>query len=148
LAIETLAKVKEAFMSDKRELHPQTADGIQRSLERLDLDPRPFASIFQNDEDIKRVFLALEAAIFNSFVEDVRREPFGPMAQRLATGGISAADMKARFQICERWVRKARGDLGMGIEKTLDLMGHALRCELDGTEFDPTTLKTKIWTPT
>jgi hypothetical protein len=57
-------------------------------------------------------------------------------------------ELKHRFKICEAWIRRARGDLGMSLEKTLDLLPHALRSELDGNRFDPDTMQTRIWTPT
>lgn len=111
---------------------------------KLDLDPKPFAALLSNEKDVQLVFAHLERAIFRSFAIDLQRDPFGPLAQK----GITSSEVRRRFRICERWFRRARGDLGLSLTKTLDLMGHALRCGLDGQDFDPNTLQTRLWTPT
>jgi hypothetical protein len=38
--------------------------------------------------------------------------------------------------------------LGYSLEQTLDSMGRALRCELDGGIFDPPKAGSRIYTPT
>ena len=111
----------------------------------IEFDSKPFKSLMRNDAELKRTYEAIESAIFRSIATDIQREPFSHIAQR----GITKDEIKYRFKICEAWFRHARGDLGYSLEKTIDLMGHALRCELDGQVFDPEALATKrIWTPT
>lgn len=106
----------------------------------IPVNPKPFADLLSREEDLVRVFDALEQAIWKSFGVDVQREPFKPPQ-------MTGAEIKRRFQICERWFREARADRGYSLERTLDLMAQALRCELDGVEFDPET-GPRIWTPT
>lgn len=123
-----------------------TAEKLQEVKQgvKLDLDAKPFASLMRNEEELRRTFNAVEDAIWRSVGLDIQRSPFGQLAQR----GMTKAELKHRFKICEAWIRRARGDLGMSLEKTIDLIGHALRSELDGNRFDPNKLETKIWTPT
>lgn len=111
---------------------------------QLELDAKPFASLMRNEDELRRAFGVIEDAIWRSVGLDIQRNPFGQLAQR----GMTKDELKRRFKICEAWIRRARGDLGMSLEKTLDLMSHALRSELDGNRFDPDTMQTKIWTPT
>lgn len=108
---------------------------------KVDMDPRPFRQLLSSDQDLVAVFMALEGAIWRSFGEDIRRSPFDFKKP-------TEAEVKRRFQICERWFRHSRGDLGYSLERTLDLMGRALRAELDGTSFDPEAGASRIWTPT
>lgn len=107
----------------------------------LDTDPKPFRSLLSNERDLHRVFEAVQCTIWRSFGTDIQREPFKQHK-------ITKPEIKRRFKICEAWFRRARGDLGYSLERTLDMMGHALRCELDGRSFDPTDTGPKIWTPT
>jgi hypothetical protein len=111
---------------------------------QLELDPKPFAALMRNEDELRRTFMVIEDAIWRSVGLDIQRNPFGQLAQR----GMTKDELKHRFKICEAWIRRARGDLGMSLEKTLDLLPHALRSELDGNQFDPDTMQTKIWTPT
>jgi len=134
-------------MSDKNDkTDPKTEKAIANVLAdaKLDIDPTPFRSFIRNERDLVVVYKALEKAIMRSFAEDLRRNPFG----RLAQSGVKESDLQERFKMCETWIRRARGDLGFSLDKTLDLMPHALRCEIDGQTFDPATMRTSIWTPT
>ena len=122
-------------MSDEQRLN-----SARQQLE-LDADPKPFRSLLSDDRDLQRVFAAIQDVIWRSFGTDIQREPFKQFR-------VTKADIKRRFGICERWFRRARGDLGYSLERTLDMMGHALRCELDNRPFDPQSGGPKIWTPT
>jgi hypothetical protein len=137
-------------MSDIKTGENLTQEEARKVLETLDaskfeFDHKPFASLFHgNETQLTKVFEAIEDAIWKSVALDIQREPFGNLAQR----GMTKAEIKHRFLICEKWIRHARGDLGFGVDKTLDLLGHALRHELDGYVFDPNNLQTRLWTPT
>ena len=50
---------------------------------------------------------------------------------------ITAAEVRRRFEICERLFRQLRGDLGWGLQRVLDHLPHYLRCELDGQPWEP-----------
>jgi len=103
------------------------------------IDPKPFASLLSKEEDLKRVFEKIEEVLWTSFAMDIR----------LRLGGRPTGnEIHRRFKICENWFRRARAELGLSLEKTLDLMNHALRAELDGLPFDPSNPERRIWTPT
>jgi len=89
-----------------------------------------------------RVAQVLHDTILRSFGEDQKRQPDREVK-------VTQAETKRRFKMCETWFRRARGDLGFGLERTLDLMPHALRCAIDGVDFDPEpNAEASIWTPT
>lgn len=50
---------------------------------------------------------------------------------------ITAAEVRRRFEICERLFRHLRGDLAWGLQRVLDHLPHYLRCELDGQPWEP-----------
>ena len=133
-------------MHDDKRKEAQAAEFVSkiRQTTKLDMDLKPFATLMNNEEDLRRAFLAIEDAIYRSIAVDIQRAVHIQIGQR----GVTKAEVKHRFKICEAWIRRARGDMQMSIDKTLDLMHHALRCELDGSKFDPATLQTRIWSPT
>ena len=75
--------------------------------------------------------LAIERAIIRSFAEDQAR----------ATGD----EVRRRFAICERLLRRLRGDLGWGLQRVLDHLPRYLRCELDHVPWEPETRT--VWAP-
>lgn len=124
----------------------ETAKIVQKLSEdgvpKIGADPRPFAQLLSSDRELAAVLLCVEEVIWRSFGEDIRRDPFGYKKP-------TPAEVKRRFGLCETWFRKARGDLGYSLERTLDMMGHALRAALDGQDFDPSAAESsRIWTPT
>jgi hypothetical protein len=131
--VESAKKVDERVEITKK----LAEDGVPQ----LEFDRKPFAALVKSDDDLRRVFETLEGVIWRSFAEDVRRNPFGYTKP-------TVSEVKRRFKICENWIRHARGDVGYSLEQTLDLMGHALRAELDGKAFDPPKPGSRIWTPT
>lgn len=111
------------------------------STQGVSVDRKPFASLMNNPQDLRRTLDAISNAILRSFAVDAQREFRQPK--------ITQNELKHRFKICESFFRYCRGDLGFSLEKTLDLVGHALRCELDEVDYDPSTATTSvIWTPT
>jgi hypothetical protein len=104
-------------------------------------DSTPFLGLLGNRDDLKRVMDRVGNCIWKSFGQDVQRSPF---TQPVMTQN----EIKRRFRICEQWFRRARGDYGFSMDKTLDLMQHALRCGLDGQDYDPSESPTRLWTPT
>jgi len=103
-------------------------------------DPAPFLKLLNSKEDARRVFQAVEDAIFRSFGQDQQR------SMLITIQSPTKDEVRRRTKMCVDWFRKARGDLGFSLQRTLDLMPHALRCTLDGREFDPDA--SPIWTPT
>ena len=82
-------------------------------------------------DQLGRVTVAIERAIERSFREDGSR--------------MTGAEVRRRFAICERLIRHLRGDLGWGLQRVLDHLPRYLRCELDGTPWQPDTRT--VWVP-
>lgn len=89
-----------------------------------------FLDLLRHDQ-VGTATLAIERAIIGSFVEDQAR-PTGDEVRR-------------RFVICERLVRRLRGDLGWGLQRVLDHLPHYLRCELDRVPWEPEART--VWAP-
>jgi hypothetical protein len=91
---------------------------------------KPFMELLEKDQ-IGRVMLAIEQAVTRSFEVDGAR--------------MTGDEIRRRFGICERLIRRLRGDLGWGLHRVLDHLPHYLRCELDGQPWEPDTRT--IWMP-
>jgi len=93
-------------------------------------DARPFKELFNSPADFQRVFDRLEHTIWWSFAYiDTRLTGRTPV--------ITKAETRRRFQICEKWFRILRGEMGFGLIRTLDTIPRALASELLEIEFDP-----------
>jgi len=73
--------------------------------------------------ELTRVVVGIEHAVHHSFVADGAR--------------VTGEEIRRRFGICERLFRQLRGDLGWGLVRVLDHLPAYLRCELDGTPWEP-----------
>jgi hypothetical protein len=91
---------------------------------------RPFMELLEKDQ-LGRVMLAIERAVSKSFEDDGAR----------TTGD----EIRRRFALCERLIRRLRGDLGWGLHRVLDHLPRYLRCELDGQRWEPDART--IWMP-
>jgi hypothetical protein len=89
-----------------------------------------FADLVAGDQ-VGCVSLAIERAIKRSFREDCAR--------------MTGDEVRRRFAICERLVRRLRGDLGWGLQRALDHLPRYLRCELDGIPWQPDART--VWVP-
>jgi hypothetical protein len=89
-----------------------------------------FADLVARDQ-VGRVSLAIERAIERSFRQDGAR--------------MTGDEVRRRFAICERLVRRLRGDLGWGLQRALDHLPRYLRCELDGIPWQPDART--VWVP-
>lgn len=97
-----------------------------------------FAELARKPEDLRLVFVGVQTAIKNSFKQDGDR------------GGIinlTDSEMRNRFAICEKWFRIMRGDCGYSVERAVDFLPRALRCELDGVAFEPPKPDGVGWSP-
>jgi len=126
---------------DFEEKYQATMKLMEQGVPQIQGDPKPFASLMRSDADLRLVFEAIENSIWRSFGEDQRRKPF-------STVRPTHDEVRRRFAICEKWFRRARGDMDYSVTQTLDLMGKALRCELDGQVYEPLAPGSRIWTPT
>lgn len=93
------------------------------------MEDTSFAQLVRNPIDLQRIFLAINAAIVNSFDQDNGRS----LIVKVAT----ETEVIRRFKICEKWFRIMRGDCGYSIDRTIDYIPLALRNELDGVAFEP-----------
>jgi len=91
---------------------------------------KPFMDLLEKDQ-AGRVMLAIERAVSKSFEDDRAR--------------VTGDEIRRRFGLCERLIRRLRGDLGWGLHRVLDHLPHYLRCELDGQAWEPDTRT--IWMP-
>lgn len=82
----------------------------------------PFLDLVGQGE-LARAALGIERVVAQSFEADRAR--------------MTGAEVRRRFQICERLFRQLRGDLGWGLVRLLDHLPHYLRCELDGNAWEP-----------
>ncbi len=89
-----------------------------------------FVDLLQEDQ-VGPVTLTIERAITRSFGEDGAR--------------VTGNEVRRRFAICERLVRRLRGDLGWGLQRVLDHLPRYLRCVLDGVPWEPDART--LWTP-
>lgn len=83
---------------------------------------REFLSLIDTAQ-LGQVLHVIEKAVMDSLDADGAR--------------LTAAEVRRRFQICERLIRQLRGDLGWGLQRVLDHLPHYLRCELDGQPWEP-----------
>ena len=82
-------------------------------------------------EQVSAVAIAIDRAIARSLAEDRAR--------------VTGHEIRRRFAICERLVRRLRGDLGWGLQRVLDHLPGYLRCELDGVPWEPDART--VWAP-
>lgn len=81
--------------------------------------------------DLPRITTGIEEAVDRSFAEDHAR--------------MTSAEIRRRFDICERVLAQLRGDLGWGLQRAIDRLPYYLRCELDGQPWEPDNRT--IWMP-
>ncbi len=91
---------------------------------------KTFIELLERDE-VGRVMAAIERAVARSFEDD--------------HGRMTGDEIRRRFGLCERLIRRLRGDLGWGLHRVLDHLPHYLRCELDGQAWEPD--QRTIWMP-
>lgn len=96
----------------------------------------PFLNLIR-EHDFARVAKAILDIVWKSFEDDVRRHINTLIVIPGREPRRTESETRRRTRICEKWIRIMRGDMGFGLEKTLDLLPHALRAELDGKDFEP-----------
>ena len=96
----------------------------------------PFADLVRNG-DWHKVTQQIKTIVYNSFVQDQRRQATSLILIPGREVRMTQGEIRRRVQICEKWIRVMRGDMGFGLIKTMDLLGTALRTELDGKDYEP-----------
>lgn len=89
----------------------------------------PFLDLNTQPALFRKVASRVQDVVWSSFGEDARRA--------LRSPNITINETRRRVAICEKWIRIMRGDLNYTWEKALDMMGLALRADLDGKHFTP-----------
>lgn len=108
------------------------ADRIAQEVPRAG-SPESLRGVVRNAEDVEKLYKALENAILRSFAEDAQRTVIlSPSIQH-----PTQAEFKHRFRICEEFILTARHELGFSLDRTIAYLHHALRCKLDGVDWDP-----------
>jgi len=90
----------------------------------------PFFELVNDPAQLEQVATHMLDAVLTSFATDVAREPFGAFRQP------KHSEVKRRSEIYIRVFKTMRKDVGYSLAKTLDLVGTALRYELDGVKYE------------
>jgi hypothetical protein len=88
-----------------------------------------FTPLVRSTSDLKLLQAKLSEVIQDSFVQDAVRSKGRVVGTQ--------AEVKRRTEICLKWFRVMRGDLGYSTERALDFLSLALRKELDGESWEP-----------
>jgi hypothetical protein len=91
----------------------------------------------ESREAIGRIVKGIEAAVTRSYLEDKLRDGHVVM---------TSAEVKRRTNLCVEVARALRAELGWSVARIVDELPKALRAKLDGTPWDPKTIRT-LWTP-
>jgi hypothetical protein len=84
-----------------------------------------------DSEQAHRVTVNCIRIVKESFENDPK------LAGAFREGQVAESAVKERFDICEEWVRKMRGDLHWPVKKIIDMLPRALRATLNGDDFVP-----------
>lgn len=96
----------------------------------------PFLNLIR-EGDFPRVARKIRDIVWESFIVDARRYLNTDIILPGEEPRRTKSEVQRRTHICEKWIRIMRGDMGFGLEKTLDLLEYAMRSELDGKDFEP-----------
>jgi hypothetical protein len=103
------------------------------------VDPTPFASTLRHEFTATRLAQIIEKAIADSFKHERER------GERVV---VSDTEVRRRSEICLKWFRVMRGDMGYSVDRTFDFIPRALRTELDGGSFEPVSAAVRsAWAP-
>jgi hypothetical protein len=97
---------------------------------KLGVDSESFRPLIRQLPDLQQLQSKLETVIQESFVQDALRVPGKQIVG-------TKAEIKHRTEICLKWFRVLRGDMGYTVDKALDFLSLALRKELDGESWEP-----------
>lgn len=103
------------------------------------VDHEKFSPLVRSTSDLQLLQHKLGETIQESFLHD---------SIRIRGGAVlgTRAEVKRRTEICLKWFRVMRGDLGYSTERALDFLSLALRTELDGGKWEPPAA-TAAWGP-
>jgi hypothetical protein len=102
----------------------------------------PFAEMCISPRQALRAARLFEKTLRESFEADEKL-----MGQHFRSKIQTGAEMKRRAEILARWFRVFRGDLGYSLARVEVELGRALRCELDGGLYTPTSASRSFGVP-
>lgn len=100
----------------------------------------PFAELSRDPTRMRACMVRFERILEASFAFDEQRDG-KDFAARINTG----AERRRRAHLLAKWFRTLR-HLGHSVERSLDDLSRALRCELDGMDYRPPP-KHRVWLP-
>jgi hypothetical protein len=100
----------------------------------------PFKELERDPARLRATMARFERILEASFAFDAQRDGTD-FAARINT----AAERRRRAAILAKWFRALRG-LGHSVERSIDDLSRALRCELDGDAYQPPP-KNRVWLP-
>ena len=103
------------------------------------MDAAPFAGLMTDQQNMVKVFLAVENAVLKSFQQDRSR------ALIITPQKPTRTAIKERANICWRIFRVLRGDMDWSWMRIVDHIPQYLRMELDGQDWEP-NVRT-MWAP-
>jgi hypothetical protein len=107
--------------------------------QEVKVDPAPFASTLKHEFTAARLAQIIEKAIADSFKHERER------GERVM---VYDREVKRRSEICLKWFRIMRGDMGYSVDRVFDFLPRALRTELDGGTFEPVSASERsAWAP-
>jgi len=103
------------------------------------VDHEKFIPLVRSIADVKLLQHKLSETVKESFTLDAIRNPGRPVVG-------TQAEVKRRAEICLKWFRVMRADMGYSTERALDFLAAALRTELDGGKWEP-PVQVTAWGP-
>jgi len=93
---------------------------------------------------LKDITIRLSEIVAASFREDAQEQQ-GRIGAHIVSTRPTDSEIKRRLDICKRWFGVLRNDYGYSFPRIFDTLPHALRADLDGKPFNPSTRAT--WAP-
>jgi len=103
------------------------------------MDPAPFAGLMDEEQNMVKVMLAVEAAVLQSFQHDRDR------AVIITPRKPTQSSIKDRANICWEIFRVLRGDMRWSWMRIVDHIPRYLRMKLDGQDWEPDART--MWAP-
>ena len=113
----------------------------RKLLKNIHINDVQLADLLNRPEDFEAVASRFEHIIWSSFAHiDKKLNPNMDIKPPFS-------EIKRRFDICLKWFRIMRLDLGFGQQRALDILSWVLANVLLEIEFSLEDLKTRAWSP-
>ena len=97
----------------------------------------PLVELLRTEGGPQKFLARLQAVVLQSIAHD--RHAGGMQV-------MTTAEVKRRSEICLKWFKILRADMGYSVDRALDFMQYALQKELKGEPFEPPA-KDAAWAP-